>query len=197
MAKSASILGIGLFERPDDLKQRVGQINSAVKNHAKWRKEAKAELYFFRKKRNLYEKLTEQMSNVAFLLVFAEDATSKGFSQETIDQIFSPLRAEFLKISKIAEIQASLFKGFLTTEELHPTYRIATRKIKMSINKIYKKHRKTREHLYNTHQLAHYIVEMMRFNAILFTVSSLLEEWQKMIELVEKKKTDPIMPVVN
>jgi len=180
VAQTASILSF--FDRKDDVVLKVTEINNATLSQCKLLKEAKSELFFFFEKRKLYSSLTEQMSNIAFFCVVAEEA-SRGFSQQMLDEVFSPLRSEFLKISKIADIHAKLFKSFMTTSELHPTHRIAVAKIKYRLNKIYKEHRKTREHLYNSKQL-HQHPEMLRFNAFLFTAISLLEQWQKLMELV-------------
>lgn len=132
----------------------------------------------------------EHMSNLVFLLSAAEGALRGGFSTEMIKGVFEPLERDFKQISKIAEIQVRLFRGFMTTSELHPTYHIATKKIKLTLKKIQQRHRLTRQNEIDSKQLHKWHPEMMKFNAFLYTISALLHEWRKMMQVVQLKKDD-------
>ncbi len=132
----------------------------------------------------------EHMSNLVFLLSAAEGALHGGFSTEMVKGVFEPLEKDFQQISKIAEIQVHLFRGFMTTSALHPTYHIATKKIKATLKKIQKRHRMTRQNEIDSKQLHKWHPEMLKFNAFLYTISSLLHEWRKMMQVVEKVKKD-------
>jgi hypothetical protein len=180
-----------LVNNHDEITQRVREINEIVKVQSRWLKEAKSELYFARKKRKTFIRIMEHMANLAFLLLAVEEVSRGGFSQQMIEEVYEPLRGDFAYISEVAEIQAHLFKGFMTSDRLHPAHRVAARKIKSFLKKIQKRHEKTRKHEVNLKNLHKLHPEMIKFNAFLYTISSLIQEWRKMMDLasdIKRKK---------
>ena len=131
------------------------------------------------------------MANLAFLLLAVEEVCRGGFSQQMIEEVYEPLRQDFACISEVAEIQVHLFKEFMTSDRLHPAHQVAAKKIKRFLKKIQRRHERTRKHEVDLKKLHKLHPEMIKFNAFLYTISSLIQEWRKMMDLasdIKKKK---------